>query len=709
MRVLAAMSGGVDSAVAAARAVDAGHDVTACTWRCRATRSPYRSGARGCCTLEDARDARRAADVLGIPFYVWDLAERFAHGRRRRLRRRVRGRAHAEPVPALQRADQVRRGARPGRGARLRRGVHRPLRAPGRRTGRPRAAPRGRPGQGPVVRAGVLTARPAGRRDVPARRLDQGAGAGRGGAARARRRGQAGQPRHLLRRRRRHRRVPARRLGDAPGSVVDADGAVLGEHDGAYAFTVGQRTGLAAGPAGADGRPRYVLDDRAGHPHGDGRIRASSWRSRWLEGERHALVRVAGRRAVRVRRPAARARRGAAARVAEPGPDAGRGWRSPRPAVRRRARPGRWSSYDGTRVVGSATVGPDLVRVSAPTRRLRCWPVRAPRPASGRCRGPTCAASAGLALGRGAGPAVRARAAGPRPGRRHDRAHAGAAAGHGRASGARPAGRSRTARAATCAGRSRTSTRTSTRVEELLAGLDGPLKAAGRAGRGRWPRRSSCAAAGAALADPGAVRDLASGARRGGRGARRRRRAPACPGRTRAPAARRAVAARGAAAATLPSPSGLTDASRPSTEPSWSRLLRAVAAAVTAAGAVTGACTAAWRRRRSACCVRSGAARSPGRDPADPTPRTTTHRRSGRGRRRTPARAGADQRRRCPHGPDAGRDGGRRPLARVEPHRAARRTVSLASRSHRPAGWRAGRPTPPGRRWSWPGPRPARW
>src|SRR5204863_232595 len=31
----------------------------------------------GCCTIEDARDARRAADVLGIPFYVWDLAERF--------------------------------------------------------------------------------------------------------------------------------------------------------------------------------------------------------------------------------------------------------------------------------------------------------------------------------------------------------------------------------------------------------------------------------------------------------------------------------------------------------------------------------------------------------------------------------------------------------------------------------------------------------
>src|SRR5206468_9504989 len=36
-----------------------------------------RHAARGCCTVEDANDARRAADVLGIPFYVWDLAERF--------------------------------------------------------------------------------------------------------------------------------------------------------------------------------------------------------------------------------------------------------------------------------------------------------------------------------------------------------------------------------------------------------------------------------------------------------------------------------------------------------------------------------------------------------------------------------------------------------------------------------------------------------
>jgi tRNA-specific 2-thiouridylase len=77
VRVLAAMSGGVDSAVAAARAVEAGHEVVGVHLALSAKPGTLRTGARGCCTIEDSRDARRAADILGIPFYVWDFAERF--------------------------------------------------------------------------------------------------------------------------------------------------------------------------------------------------------------------------------------------------------------------------------------------------------------------------------------------------------------------------------------------------------------------------------------------------------------------------------------------------------------------------------------------------------------------------------------------------------------------------------------------------------
>ena len=71
------MSGGVDSAVAAARAAEQGHDVTGIHLALSRNPKSYRTGARGCCTIEDANDARRAADVIGIPFYVWDLSERF--------------------------------------------------------------------------------------------------------------------------------------------------------------------------------------------------------------------------------------------------------------------------------------------------------------------------------------------------------------------------------------------------------------------------------------------------------------------------------------------------------------------------------------------------------------------------------------------------------------------------------------------------------
>lgn len=72
MRVVVAMSGGVDSAVAAARCVAAGHEVIGISLRLA------RDGSGGCCSLDDYHDARRVADQLGIPHYVFDFRDAFA-------------------------------------------------------------------------------------------------------------------------------------------------------------------------------------------------------------------------------------------------------------------------------------------------------------------------------------------------------------------------------------------------------------------------------------------------------------------------------------------------------------------------------------------------------------------------------------------------------------------------------------------------------
>lgn len=75
-RVLIAMSGGVDSAVAAARLRDQGHDVVGVTlhlWD-----YPDDGTVKGrCCAPEDQHDARRVADHLGIPHYTFDRRELF--------------------------------------------------------------------------------------------------------------------------------------------------------------------------------------------------------------------------------------------------------------------------------------------------------------------------------------------------------------------------------------------------------------------------------------------------------------------------------------------------------------------------------------------------------------------------------------------------------------------------------------------------------
>ncbi len=74
-KAVVAMSGGVDSSVAAALLVERGYDVTGIMlklWRGEAANTDS-----GCCNLGAAEDARRVADVLGIPFYVLNFAEAF--------------------------------------------------------------------------------------------------------------------------------------------------------------------------------------------------------------------------------------------------------------------------------------------------------------------------------------------------------------------------------------------------------------------------------------------------------------------------------------------------------------------------------------------------------------------------------------------------------------------------------------------------------
>ncbi|SFS06289.1 tRNA-specific 2-thiouridylase [Microbacterium sp. cf046] len=258
------MSGGVDSAVAAARAVDAGHDVVGVHLALSRAGGTLRAGSRGCCTIEDAMDARRAADRLGIPFYVWDFSERFRDdviedfvaeysvGRTpnpcMRCNERIKFAAVLEKALDLG-FDAVATGhyaiLRTGPSGALE--LHR--------------ASDAAKDQSYVL--GVLTAEqlahtlfPLG--ETPSKALVRAEAEARGLTVANKPDSHDicfipdGDTRGWL----------ADRVGAQTGDIVDRSGAVVGTHEGAHAFTVGQRRGLALGIPAADGKPRFVLEVR---------------------------------------------------------------------------------------------------------------------------------------------------------------------------------------------------------------------------------------------------------------------------------------------------------------------------------------------------------------------------------------------------------------------------------------------------------------
>ncbi|MHA7153674.1 tRNA 2-thiouridine(34) synthase MnmA [Arthrobacter sp. TMN-50] len=264
MKVLAAMSGGVDSAVAAARAVEAGHDVVGVHLALSRMPGTLRTGSRGCCTIEDSRDAWRACDILGIPYYVWDFSERFkedvvddfiaeyAAGRTpnpcMRCNERIKFAALLEKALALG-FDAVCTGhyAKVIEDSDGNRELH-------------RAADWAKD-QSYVL--GVLTHEQLKHSMFPLAETPSKAEV----RAEAERRGLSvankpdshdicfipdGDTRGWL----------AERIEMTDGAIVDTNGEQVGTHPGANAFTVGQRRGLKLGTPADDGKPRFVLEIR---------------------------------------------------------------------------------------------------------------------------------------------------------------------------------------------------------------------------------------------------------------------------------------------------------------------------------------------------------------------------------------------------------------------------------------------------------------
>ena len=262
--VAVAMSGGVDSSVAAALLKEQGHDVVGITLQLWPKAAADLDRHHGCCSLDAVEDARRVATSLGIPYYVLDVQEEFqARVVEPFLTDYEEGRT---PNPCISCNNEVKfdlllRKARAIGAASLATGHYARVEYAGGQFRLLRAADPGKDQS--YVLYGL------GQEELACARFPLGTWRKADVRARARELGlitadkpdsveicfvTGGDYRELL----------ARRQADALGEIRYIDGRLLGTHPGVWNYTVGQRSGLGALPRGLEG-PLFVVDiDAAG-------------------------------------------------------------------------------------------------------------------------------------------------------------------------------------------------------------------------------------------------------------------------------------------------------------------------------------------------------------------------------------------------------------------------------------------------------------